>query len=139
VHVAKELRESAYGAWEGLTRAEVLDHSPAWADHLRAWETDATVAPPGGERIAALTGRVTAFAERVHEQHAGATVVLVAHVGPIKAMIAATLGARPDVVQRMFLDPATISVVDWSDQVRMLRLFNSHAHLGWPSARWMQP
>ncbi len=33
-------------------------------------------------------------------------------------------------------DPATISVVDWGP-LPLLRLFNSHGHLGWDSARWM--
>jgi broad specificity phosphatase PhoE len=137
--VVDDLRESAFGAWEGMSRAEVLAHSPGWAEHLRAWEADATVAPPDGESIAAMTTRVAAFAERLLDQHVGKTVVFVAHVGPVKAMVAATLGVTPAVVQRMFLDPATISVVDWSTHKRFLRLFNSHAHLGWTEARWMAP
>jgi len=139
VHVADDLRESAFGAWEGMTRAEVLEHSLLWAEQLRAWEADATIAPPDGESIAVMMARVAAFAERLRDQHADETVVFVAHVGPVKAMIAATLGTPPAVVQRMFLDPATISVVDWSAQMRVLRLFNSHAHLGWTDARWMHP
>lgn len=137
VHVVDDLRESAFGAWEGMTRTEVLNHSLGWADRLRAWEADATVAPPNGESIAAMTARVAAFAERLLDQHAGETVVFAAHVGPVKAMIAATLGTPPDVAQRMFLEHATISVVDWSAPKRFLRLFNSHAHLGWTEARWM--
>lgn len=112
VQVADALQESAFGAWEGLTRAEVMEHSLPWGAHLRAWETDATVAPPHGESIAAMTARVVAFVEGVRDQHPGTTVVLVAHVGPVKALIAATLGARPDAVQHMFLDPVTIRVVD---------------------------
>lgn len=135
VSIVDDLRENAFGAWEGLSRAEVLAQ-PHWADQLRAWEADATVAPPGGESLAAMASRVTTFAETLLDAHAGQTVILIAHVGPVKALIAATLGAAPDVIQRMFLDSATISVVDWS-QRRVLRLFNSHAHLGWTSARWM--
>jgi hypothetical protein len=38
---------------------------------------------------------------------------------------------------RFFLDPGTISVVDWGEY-SVLKLFNSHAHQGWTSARWMQ-
>jgi probable phosphoglycerate mutase len=84
-----------------------------------------------------MTERVATFALRLCVQHRGQSVVLVSHVGPVKALIAATLGAAPGAVQRMFLDPATISVVDWADERRVLRLFNSHAHLGWANARWM--
>ncbi len=116
----------------------VLAHSPEFAALLHAWEADHTVAPPHGESLAAMSTRVAAFAETLLLQHTGQTVVLVSHVGPVKAMIAATLGTSSAVVQRMFLDTATISVVDWSPTKRFLRLFNSHAHLGWTAARWMQ-
>jgi probable phosphoglycerate mutase len=136
--VADELREQAFGAWEGMRRAEVLSYSSEFAAQLHAWESDPHAAPPGGESIAAMTARVVAFAEGMHQRHAGQTVMLVSHVGPIKALIAVTLDASPAVVQRMFLDPATISVIDWSDTKRFLRLFNSHAHLGWTAARWME-
>lgn len=139
VTLADELRESAFGAWEGMSRAEVLAHSAEYATQLHAWEVDPTIAPPGGESIAAMTERVAAFAQTVCERHPGQTVVLVSHVGPVKALIAATLGAAPGVVQRMFLDPATISVIEWMGEQRVLRLFNSHAHLGWTAARWMEP
>jgi hypothetical protein len=38
----------------------------------------------------------------------------------------------------IFLDPATISVVDWQDAGSVVRLVNSHAHMGWEQARWMR-
>jgi probable phosphoglycerate mutase len=132
------LRENAFGAWEGLSRAEVLAHSDEYAALLRSWEADATIAPPGGESIAAMTERVAAFAAELCSRSPDQTVLLVSHVGPIKALIAVTLGVAPGVGQRTFLDPATISVVDWAGDQRVLRLFNSHAHLGWTAARWME-
>jgi broad specificity phosphatase PhoE len=135
---ADELRENAFGDWEGMSRAEVLAHSPEYAAQLQAWEADSAIAPPGGESIAAMTQRVETFAAALCEQHPNQAIVLVSHVGPIKALIAVTLGAASGSVQRMFLDPATISVIDWSGKQRVLRLFNSHAHLGWTAARWME-
>lgn len=135
---ADELRENAFGSWEGMNRAEVLSHSPEYAAQLQAWEIDPSIAPPGGESIAAMVQRVETFVQSLCEQHPNQSIVLVSHVGPIKALIAVTLGVAPGSVQRMFLDPATISVIDWSGAQRLLRLFNSHAHLGWTSARWME-
>jgi len=38
---------------------------------------------------------------------------------------------------RIFLDPGTISVVDWRQTAPVVRLVNSHIHLGWEQARWM--
>ena len=66
-------------------------------------------------------------------------IVLVSHVGPIKALLAASLDLPLDRGgRRIFLDPGTVSVVDWGDPP-ILRLCNSHAHAGWTSARWMEP
>jgi probable phosphoglycerate mutase len=104
----------------------------------RSWEHDPTVAPPDGESFAAMQQRVRAFVEHLAEVHAGQTLVLVSHVGPIKVLLAAALDTPLSASFRIFLDPATISVVDWrTDGHTLVRLVNSHAHLGWTQARWM--
>ncbi len=138
VRVASELRECDFGAWEGLSRAEVLARSPEDARLLQTWERDATIAPPGGESFTTMQRRVTAFVEQLAEAHAGQALALVSHVGPIKVLLAAALDAPLSASFRIFLDPATISVVDWQPGGRALvRLVNSHAHMGWTEARWM--
>jgi hypothetical protein len=58
-------------------------------------------------------------------------------VGPIKALLAHALDLPLQTSRSLFLDPATISVLEWGTHP-LLRLFNSHAHLGWASARWMK-
>ncbi|MEO7019056.1 MAG: histidine phosphatase family protein [Ktedonobacteraceae bacterium] len=138
VQVTPELRECNFGVWEGLSRAEVLAQSVEDAARLHAWEQDATTAPPGGESFAAMQQRVRTFVEQLAEQHAGQTLVLVSHVGPIKVLLAAALEAPLSASFRIFLDPATISVVDWqAGGHALVRLVNSHAHMGWTEARWM--
>ena len=69
-------------------------------------------------------------------EHQGDWIVLVSHVGPIKALLCAALGVPLAAARHLFLDPATLSVVDWGDHP-VVRLFNAHGHLGWDSARWM--
>ena len=138
VQIARELRECDFGAWEGLSRAEVLARGEQDAQILSAWEHDPTVAPPGGESFAALQQRVRAYVEELAQTHAGQTIALVSHVGPIKVLLAAALAAPISVSFRIFLDPATISVVDWQAGAHAtVRLVNSHAHMGWTDARWM--
>ncbi len=132
VRVDDRLREQSYGDWEGLTRASV--HA-ADAERLRRWERDANVSPPGGDSLVTVRDRIVALAEELREADLGPTV-LVSHVSPIKALLCSVLGVRLEDAHRMFLDPATISVVDWGPRP-ILRLFNGHAHLGWPSARWL--
>lgn len=138
VQLASELRENDYGAWEGLSHAEVLARGAEEARLLAAWEKDATVAPPGGESFADLYQRVRAFVDQLASTHAGKSIALVSHVGPIKVLLAAALDTPISASFRVFLDPATISVIDWHTSGRtLIRLVNSHAHLGWTRARWM--
>ncbi|HTI14413.1 MAG TPA: histidine phosphatase family protein [Dictyobacter sp.] len=135
--VLTALREGDFGVWEGLSRTEVLARSEGDRQKLLVWEQDPSLAPPEGESFAALQQRVCACVELIAQQHPGQTVVLVSHVGPIKVLLCQAMNAPLVSLFHLFLDPATISVVDWG-QRPMLRLFNSHAHLGWDQARWLQ-
>jgi broad specificity phosphatase PhoE len=137
VQVMDELRESDFGLWEGLSRAEVIARSSQDAEHLQAWLRDTTLAPPDGESIDAMHKRVRTAVEQLAQAHADQTIVLVSHVGPIKALLCAALGAPTSTIFRIFLDPATISVVDWQQPFPIVRLVNSHAHLGWERAKWL--
>ncbi|GAC1564849.1 MAG: hypothetical protein NVS3B14_00780 [Ktedonobacteraceae bacterium] len=133
------LCECSFGTWEGMSHAEVLARSPEDAQRLQEWERNTTIAPPGGESMELMQERVCSGVEQLAQVHPDQTIVLVSHVGPIKALLCAALGAPLISSYRVFLDPATISVVDWRDRDRaMVRLVNSHAHLGWQQARWMQ-
>ena len=132
------LREGSFGIWEGMNRAEVLARSPEDAQLFYEWGLDPTLAPPGGESMVAMQQRVCSGVEQLALAHPDQSIVLVSHVGQIKALICAALGVSISTSPRIFLDPATISVVDWRDMTHAtVRLVNSHAHLGWQQARWM--
>jgi broad specificity phosphatase PhoE len=135
VRLDERLREQGFGEWEGLTRAEVKAADPA---SLARWERDPACAPPDGESLVAVRNRVRALAREAAAQRPGQALVLVSHVGPIKALLCSALGVPLRHARRMFLDPATVSVVDWGRRP-LLRLFNAHGHLGWGRARWLQP
>ena len=136
--VEADLREEDFGAWENLTRAEVVARDP---DALAAWEAGAEVAPPGGESLAQVRARIVACTNRLAVRHPDQTVALVSHVGPIKALVCAALELPSRGAQRMWLDPASVCVVDWrvddaGSGSGTLRVFNSVAHLD-PPARWL--
>jgi broad specificity phosphatase PhoE len=136
LRVDRRLAEGSFGRWEGLTRSEVLELDSREAERLARWESDASFAPPGGEAFDKVQERIVGLADQLKNEFEGSSIVLVSHVGPIKALIAAALKIPLLASSRLFLDPASISVVDWGE-TSVLRLFNSHAHLGWNSARWM--
>ena len=120
-------RETDFGAWEGLTFAEVRKR---WPSELTAWLSDPSIAPPGGESFAQVSDRVTAALHRVLAARAGQTVLIVSHVTPIKTLVAAALLAPPAALFRMHLDVAALCQVDWyADGPAVLRSFNDTAHL----------
>lgn len=134
-----DLRECNFGQWEGLSRAEVLERSPEDRQRYLEWEHNTSIAPPGGESFETLQQRVVAAVDKLAQSHPDQAIVLVSHVGPIKVLLGAALDAPLASAFRIFLDPATISVVDWRDVTyATIRLVNSHAHLGWQEARWMK-
>ena len=132
----ERLREGSFGDWEGLTREEVITRSSRDAELLLQWEENPAIAPPGGESYEDVRQRVVSLVDDLSGKFPDASVALVSHVGPIKALLAAALGITLNASRRLFLDPGTISVVEWSSRP-IVRLFNSHAHFGWKSARWM--
>src|ERR687887_1215271 len=107
------LVEAAMGTWEGLRRAEILARSADDAARHQQWEVDPTCAPPGGESLAAVQARVVACVRDLAERHAGAAVVLVSHVGPIKALLCTALGVPLTTGQRLFLDSAAGGGIGW--------------------------
>src|SRR5262245_3819637 len=137
------LVDAAMGRREGLRRAEITAPSPEQAARHQQWEADPTCAPPGGESLAAVQARVVACVRDLAERHAGAAVVLVSHVGPIKALLCTAMDVPLTTGQRLFLDSATVSVMDWGadaapwEAPALVRLYNAHHHLGWTAAPWM--
>ena len=102
--------EMEFGAWDGLSFLEVAEQHK---ESFEAWLGDLDSPPPGGESFRVVEARVQAGLERVLEQHAGRTVVVVSHVTPIKTLVANALKAPLDAVFRMELSPASISVISF--------------------------
>ena len=120
-------RETDFGAWEGLTFAEVRERWPA---EMTAWLADPEVAPPGGESFADVSTRVTDALHRALTGRDRQTVLIVSHVTPIKTLVAAALLAPPAALYRMHLDVAALCEIDWyADGPAVLRSFNDTGHL----------
>ncbi|MEU8540948.1 bifunctional RNase H/acid phosphatase [Streptomyces sp. NPDC048717] len=128
VHVDHGLRETDFGAWEGLTFAEVRERHP---DDLDAWLASPKAAPTGGgESFATVARRVATTRDRLTAAYAGRTVLLVTHVTPIKTLIRLALGAPPESLFRMELSAASISAVAYyADGNASVRLLNDTSHL----------
>lgn len=121
--------EMEFGAWDGMTFAEVSERH---ADDLDAWLGSLDHEPGGGESFRSVEKRVIEARDRLLAAHSGRTVVVVSHVTPIKTLVADALGAPLDSLYRMELAPASVSVVSYFEggperpgTIGSMRLFNA--------------
>jgi broad specificity phosphatase PhoE/ribonuclease HI len=127
VRVDDDLRETDFGAWEGLTFAEV---SQRWPEEMREWLASSDAAPPGGESFADVDTRVMAALARLLARYPATTVLVVSHVTPIKTLVRHALGAPAVTLYRMHLDVASLCEVDWfPGGPAVVRSLNDTAHL----------
>ncbi|MFJ8532886.1 bifunctional RNase H/acid phosphatase [Streptomyces sp. NPDC093591] len=128
VTIDEGLRETDFGAWEGLTFGEVRDRYP---DDLNAWLADPEARPTGdGESFAATATRIAATRDKLIAAYTGRTVLLVSHVTPIKTFVRLALGAPAESLFRMELAAASLSAVAYyADGNASVRLFNDTSHL----------
>ncbi|MFI2435651.1 bifunctional RNase H/acid phosphatase [Streptomyces sp. NPDC018693] len=128
VTIDEGLRETDFGAWEGLTFGEVRDRYP---DDLNTWLADPEAHPTGGgESFAETAVRIAATRDKLVAAHAGRTVLLVTHVTPIKTFVRLALGAPPESLFRMELSAASLSAIAYyTDGNASVRLVNDTSHL----------
>ncbi|MEV6651095.1 bifunctional RNase H/acid phosphatase [Streptomyces sp. NPDC051219] len=128
VRLEDGLRETDFGAWEGLTFEEVRERFPA---DLDAWLASPKAAPTGGgESFATVARRVGSARDKLLAQYPGKTVLLVTHVTPVKTLVRLALGAPPESLFRMELSAASLSAVAYyADGNASLRLLNDTSHL----------
>lgn len=95
--VEPRLIEMDYGAWQGLTHAEVdgLTREAGWDHH-----------PPGGESPAEVLGRVRAWLDELARGDGPDTWIAVTHGGVIRALLAASVrwDLRPPAPWRLLPD-----------------------------------
>lgn len=127
VELEPALRETDFGAWEGLTFAEVRERFP---EELTAWLRSPEAAPPGGESIAEVERRVVPWRDALLAAAPDRTVLVVSHVTPLKTLARLALGAPAQALFRMDLAPASLSeVAHYADGNASLRMLNMTSHL----------
>ncbi|GAA1482813.1 hypothetical protein GCM10009624_32530 [Gordonia sinesedis] len=125
--VLDALVENNFGDWEGLTFTEAATRDP---EIHRRWLGDSTVPAPGGESFADTARRVIDCAEELVERYPGGTVVIVSHVTPIKSLLRHALAVGPELLFRLHLDLASVSVAEfYPDGGTVVRSANETAHL----------
>ncbi|WP_062316169.1 histidine phosphatase family protein [Demequina maris] len=117
-HVETEARikEVDFGAWEGLTVAEIIERD---GDAIHAWRRAETSAP-GGESIAEVGARGYAVVEELAREHAHHCmsgrdlprgVALVSHAVAIKSIVGVALGMPAAHWGSIWPSPASTSIL----------------------------
>jgi len=121
--VDDDVREMAFGAWDGYTLDEVRER---WPDQLDAWLASFDHAPPGGESVTKVQQRVEVALRRTLATYAGQTIVVVSHVNPIKLAVRYALDAPLDILNKMLLAPASFTTVSFYESgATSLRQFSA--------------
>lgn len=104
------LAEADYGEWTGQ-KIETLRGTDLWK---QVQVTPSAVRFPGGESVREMQSRTVAAVEAVMAAHPGQVVVAVSHADPIKAAVAHFTGVHLDLFQRLFVSPASATVLRFS-------------------------
>ncbi len=124
------LKERYLGEIEGLTAGDFEQRHP---ELYRQWRTSPVhVSLPGEETQPLLQRRVQTFLDDLQERHAqraDARIALVSHGGTITMFLITLLGLDIHRRSPFWLNNASLSIVDFSDQRSRVHLLNDTCHL----------
>jgi probable phosphoglycerate mutase len=119
-----ELTEVDYGIWSGKKLA-VLSRNRLWKI---VQESPSRMYFPKGEGIAQMQARAMKSVHQAVSTKAKGSAVIVSHGDVIKSIVASALGMHLDEFQRIIIDPASISIIDFSTiKPRVLLLNDSRS------------
>lgn len=109
VHRQEDFREMDFGNWEGRSIEEV--HRQEKEAVSCFYKDPANVAPPGGESMQMVKGRLLAAWQQVLQVHRGEHLLLIQHGGTIRILIAELLSMPLSEVARLEIHYASLSRV----------------------------
>ena len=118
--IDQELTEVDYGSWSGKKLA-VLSKNKLWKT---VQESPSRMYFPKGEGIAQMQSRAMKSVHDSVSSKAKGSAVLVSHGDVIKSIVASALGMHLDEFQRIVIDPASISILDYSTTKPRVLLLN---------------
>jgi len=112
--IDENLREWDYGDFEGRSTADIHHDSPNW----NLWKDGV----PHGEAIEQVAARAQRVIDRTST--ANGDCALFAHGHVLRILTACWLGLPPNTGRLFGLDTATVSVLGWEHDTRVIRLWN---------------
>jgi alpha-ribazole phosphatase/probable phosphoglycerate mutase len=119
VRAEARFREIGFGEWEGKTRAELERLQPGQVQ--RFYQDPVAHRPMGAEPLDAFMARVGEAFTELLARYAGEAVLVVAHAGVIRAILANALDIPPASMYRIHVPNAGISQLR-TDRIRGINL-----------------
>ena len=110
--------EIDFGAYDDRRIGEVM------ADLGAAWASDISYVPPGGESMASLHERVGEAIAEVADEAVTRNIVVVTHATPVKSAVVWLLGGAAEMIMRLRVSLASVTVFGPVTQGLVLTEFN---------------
>ncbi len=117
-----EFREVNFGAWEGLTFAEIMAQYPAELEER--FKDLANFRIPGGESLKDVRNRALPRLKELLARHAGAAFLVVAHAGINRVILSEAMGLPLDHLFRLDQSYGCLNVIDYFPDLAVVRLLN---------------
>ena len=128
IQTRDDLKEIAYGAWEGKTVAQVdADYHD---DHIK-WTADpAWNAPTNGETAIVIARRGLQVVEEIRETYDDGNILIVSHKATIRIILCALLGIDVGRYRfRMGCPVGSVSVIEFGQHGPLLETLANREHL----------
>ncbi len=126
VRVRRSLLEVDYGEWTGRSLSQ-LRRTKLWRVVQQA---PSAVRFPDGETLLGVQDRAVAEIDRIAQEHPKSTVAVVTHADVIRLALAHYAGMHLDQLQRLVVDPASVSIVAVGGGLPRLVKVNDTGDLG---------
>jgi len=110
LHIEDNFKEVGFGAWEGLTREQVKDKN--LEEYNSFYSDPVNNRPQSFEELGYFIERVTTAFNDIVSEHTGKNILVVAHAGVIRAILAHTVLAIPKGLYNFKITNAGISRIN---------------------------
>lgn len=128
VNYLPELREINFGVWEGLTIKEISDNYAEISS--RWWASPLTIQIPSGESLQEVVNRCNSAVKDIVANHQDETVVIAAHGGVIRVIVASALGLDLNDFWKLRLNNVSLTILEYHEPNKaILELYNDTCHI----------
>lgn len=127
VKQVRDLKETNFGKWEGMTHAEITKE---YGELAQRWFNDPfNTTLPEGESMGDVKARSELALKQIVDAHPNQTVAVVAHGGILRLLLSGVLHMSPDGWWRIKQDNLALNIIEYYGDKAIVCLMNDTSHL----------